>query len=141
MREIDLLAKVDGQLNDIVEAVLKDSTVTIETFEDDIPVRGNAVASGDAKLDKKIEDEILDRLSKGDIWAWARVSITMKHKATGLYAVEHLGACSYEDEEGFKTGGYFEDMKQTAAQEIANKLVRAWAYVDSVISQEVLNDG
>lgn len=38
-------------------------------------VRGNALVSGDAALDKAVEDEILERLRRGDVWAWAEVEV------------------------------------------------------------------
>ena len=106
---------------------MSDSSLEIE-YElrvefDDMPVRGNALASGDPKLDKEVEDEILDRLDKGDVWAWACVRVIAKFKDMDRpVGVAHLGGCSYKDEEDFKQGGYFEDMKGEALQDLLKKL-------------------
>jgi len=33
-----------------------------------------------------------------------------------------LGACSYKDEEDFKKGGYYEDMKKQAYNDLINQI-------------------
>jgi hypothetical protein len=86
---------------------------TLVAEQDDVEVRGNAVASGDDLMDKKIEDEIIERLDSGDVWAWACVTVTARWK--GLEGVDHLGACSYRDERDFiQSSGYYEEMKKEA---------------------------
>ena len=86
---------------------------TLEAEFDDIPVRGNAIVSGDDAEDKRIEDSILRRLENGDVWAWASVKVIASWN--GIEGVDYLGACSYEDEDDFKQpGGYYEDMKAEA---------------------------
>ena len=70
------------------------------TQEDDCPVRGNALASGDDAYDKKVEDEILERLDNGDVWAWAVVEVRAGYG--DLSASDYLGACSYESEKDFR---------------------------------------
>jgi hypothetical protein len=91
----------------------KDVTFSVSVEQDDIPVRGNAVASGDDRFDKECEDEILNRLRRNDVWAWARVTVTATwNRYTGHAG---LGACSYKDEAEFREpGGYYDDMKQEA---------------------------
>jgi hypothetical protein len=85
--------------------------------EDDIPVRGNAMASGDDAYDKEVEDEIIRRLEGGDVWAWAKVEVRATYK--GLYGSAFLGACSYKDEKGFKeAGGYYGQMVGEACREL-----------------------
>lgn len=49
---------------------------SVEVEFDDIPVRGNALASGDDAADKECEDEILARLERDDVWAWCWVEVT-----------------------------------------------------------------
>lgn len=95
-------------------------TITIHVEQDDIRVRGNAVASGDPDFDKKVEDEILARLDKGDVWAWASVEVRAEFR--GLVHSSYLGACCYESEEDFKTGGYYEDMVREAVGGLADKV-------------------
>lgn len=93
-------------------------TVEEETME----VRGNALASGDDKLDKEYEDEIIRRLKNGDIWAWASVCVAAHWK--GISGIDWLGNCSYKDEEDFKqSGGYYESMKQQSYDDLIAKLM------------------
>lgn len=92
--------------------------------EDDIPVRGNVLASGDDKQDKEAEDEIIARLESGDVWAWACVTVTAKWK--NFEGFDTLGCCSYTDEADFKEGDYYQDMKVSALKEL-NKNIAACA--------------
>lgn len=84
--------------------------VRLIATQDDTPVRGNAIASGDDEEDRKYEDLILARLATGDVWAWAQVEVqaTLPDGRTGS---AYLGGCCYKDEADFKEcGGYYEDM-------------------------------
>lgn len=94
---------------------------TLEVKQEDILVRGNAVISGDNAVDKKVEDEIIDRLENGDVWAWASVCVRAEWK--GIEGVDYLGCCCYKDENDFKQpGGYYEDMKKEAFAELLQKV-------------------
>lgn len=95
-----------------------DRSITIEVIPsfDALPVRGNAMASGDPDLDKQVEEEITDRLAKGDVWAWA--SVEVKVTKGYLSESEYLGACCYRDEDDFRRGGYFVDMVETCLENI-----------------------
>lgn len=68
-------------------------TFTVELEEEDTPVRGNAMASGDDAADKALEDEIIERLDRGDISAWCCLKVTASWN--GLTGVDYLGACSF----------------------------------------------
>ena len=83
-------------------------TIEIIANQDGSSVRGNAIASGDDDTDKRIEDEIIERLDRGDVWAWALVEVRVSKG--GLTESDYLGGCSYRDEKGFKRGGYYYDM-------------------------------
>jgi hypothetical protein len=90
-------------------------TVTAEP--EDVSPRGNALASGDDDLDKQCEDEILERLDNGDVWAWAYVVVTAKWN--GFEGTAGLGGCCYRDERDFrKNSMYFEDMKAEALDDL-----------------------
>ena len=93
---------------------------TLEVEEETKQVRGNAMHSRDKAYDKKIEDEILHRLDKGDVWAWA--AICVKAKWRGMEGVDCLACCCYKDEEYFKKDGYYEDMKLQAYDDLIDKL-------------------
>ena len=92
-------------------------TIRLKAEPDLIPVEGNASASGDDAFDNQIEQNICRRLARGDIWAWAAVTVTV---SWGLFAAsDHLGCCSYADEEDFRQpGGYFDDMVDQALEEL-----------------------
>lgn len=94
------------------------SEITIRVELDDCPVRGNALASDDATLDKQVEDEILARLDDGDVWAWACVEVNASFR--GVSRSSYLGACSYVGEEDFKSDdGYYAEMVTEACEGLA----------------------
>ena len=87
----------------------KGVTFRIEAEQDDIEVRGNAMASGDDEADKKYEDEIIDRLDRGDVWAWAAVTVIAEYE--GFKGWDHLGGNTYNDERDFvRNSGYYQDV-------------------------------
>jgi hypothetical protein len=89
----------------------KEATYNVRLIatQDDTPVRGNALASGNEEEDRRYEDMILKRLDKGDVWACAQLEVqaTLPDRRT---VSPHLGGCCYEDANNFKEGGYYEDM-------------------------------
>lgn len=90
--------------------------IEIEAEPDDTRIRGNAIATGDADEDRKVEDELIARLDGGDVWAWA--SVTVRVRYAGRMEEDYLGGCSYEDENGFKKGGYYYDMVTSCVDRI-----------------------
>lgn len=94
----------------------------IEVEQDDQPVRGNALDSGDPDYDKKVEGEIIERLERGDVWAWALVRVVAFVPGYGLEGDDHLGGCTYENEERFKSGGYYPHMIDAARAELFHKI-------------------
>lgn len=100
-----------------------DCDITIIAEVDDIPVRGNAMASGDDIYDKEVEDEIISRLNNGDVWAWANVTITASW--SGLYGSDNLGGCSYKNEDDFiNSGHYYDSMVDAAVNDLNNKIAK-----------------
>lgn len=75
----------------------------VEMLDEDVPVRGNASASGDDAFDKRVEDEIIARLEAGDMSAWFCAKVTayvelpcpILHGVHTLAGVDYLGCCSY----------------------------------------------
>lgn len=94
--------------------------ITIEAQQDELEVRGNALASGDDAEDTRTEDEIIARLDSGDVWAWATVKVTATW--SGFEGSDTLGACSYESEENFKADGHYTDMVSAALEELAQAI-------------------
>jgi len=96
-------------------------TYRLQVEQDDVPVRGNALASGDDEEDKKLEDEILRRLDRGDVWAWASVCVIAE--CEGFIGRDYLGGCCYEDEADFcQDGGYYPQMKEEALADLIRSI-------------------
>lgn len=111
---------------------------TIEIEEDAMAVRGNAMASGDDAADREVENEILDRLRRGDTWAWA--TVTVSAEVDGFRGTAQLGGCSYRDETDFREGGYFADMCIEARHELRAKLETAVSALASIPEDEWTRD-
>lgn len=108
----------------------KDVDFELTVGFDDLQVRGNAMASGDDALDKKVEDEIIARLDDGDVWAWAQVTVTARWEDFDGH--DYLGACSYKDEADFKQkGGYWESMKAQALDDLNKNVLAAKEKIDT----------
>jgi hypothetical protein len=101
----------------------KDEVVfKIDVEQDDIQVRDNALASGDDEQDKECEDAIIKRLNDGDVWAWASVHVIASWETNGFTGDSYLGCCSYENEEEFKSSGYYDDMCDEALKNLNDDL-------------------
>lgn len=71
----------------------KDVVFTVAIEQDDMPVRGNAMASGDDAADREVEDAILASLERGDIEAWC--TIVVKAHWQGFSGIDTLGGSSF----------------------------------------------
>lgn len=92
-------------------------TYTLSIEQEDIEVRGNAMASGDDTVDTAAENEIIERLDNGDVWAWFGATCTASITIDGetFEGKDHLGACCYTGlEEFIAEGGYWPDMRSEA---------------------------
>jgi hypothetical protein len=91
----------------------------IDVYQDDTPVRGNAMCSGDDDFDREVEDAIITRLNDGDVWAWAAVRVTARYPGVPqVVGADHLGCCTYANEEDFKGCDYYADMKDQAREDL-----------------------
>jgi hypothetical protein len=99
-----------------------DVTFDLSCLEEDIPVRGNAMASGDADEDKRVEDKIIAELDH-NLWAWccARVRATWR----GFAGEAYLGGCSYDSEDDFRNDQHFTDMCDEALDQLNTTLAVA----------------
>lgn len=89
--------------------------------EEDLPVVGNACYSGDEEYDQMVENEILARLEKDDVWAWAMVRVTVEWE--GQIATQYIGGCCFENEEDFRNNsGYFDCMVDEALDKLNKRL-------------------
>lgn len=73
-------------------------TFTVELEPEDIEVRGNVMCSDDPEFDRQCEDEIIERLDRGDIEAWCYVRVTASWEGISEFA--GLGCCSFESGSG-----------------------------------------
>lgn len=97
--------------------IAREIEITIEVQQAWASVKGNAMASGDDAYDAEVEAGINERLDNGDVWAWA--AVTVKGEWRGIVAKDHLGCCSYADENDFRTNsGYFDDMREIVIDSI-----------------------
>lgn len=96
-------------MQDKIDSLVASAEITLTVEYDDTPLRGNAMASDDADFDKQVEDEILERLDSGDVWAWAHVRVTASVEIDGYGTVEasaSLGGCNYLSEQDFRECEY-----------------------------------
>lgn len=96
---------------------------TTHVEEDDIPVRGNVIDGGPGyeEADRAVEDEILERLGRGDVWAWACVTVTASLGCFEGRSVP-LGACTYRDEAEFEECGELDDLKEEALDDLRQQI-------------------
>ncbi len=109
-------------------------TFTVEAEEEDLPIEGNVLASGDDDADREAEREIREDLEQGNPWAWCCVKVTATWKDwTGT---DYLGACSYASEKDFVTeDGYYPDMRARALEAL-NASVAASAEALACLREE-----
>lgn len=87
-------------------------------------VCGNVCVSGDADCDRHVEGVIFERLAEDNGWAWCIIRVTATYDDVDcVVGTNRLGKCSYADEEEFRApGGYFDDMKTAAREDLYTQL-------------------
>ena len=113
--------KTRKQIN-FEKKIRAEATIKILIRPEDLQLRGNCLASGDAAEDERAAVEIEGQLDSGNDWAWCAVEVRAEWK--GLESSDYLGGCSYRNEADFKISGYYDDMKDAALSELC---IRAWA--------------
>lgn len=97
--------------------------VTFRTIcrEEDMPIEGNVMASGNDAIDRKAEKDIYEQLENGNEWAWCCVEVQAEWR--GLVGNDFLGGCSYDSQKDFEEpGGYYDDMKVQAYDDLIAQL-------------------
>lgn len=99
-----------------------DYDIDVIVHPEDIPIRGNAMASGDDDVDREVEDAIIADLANGNEWAWCTVEVRVSRECDTcgqtLSASAFLGACAYKGVDDFKLSGYYTDMILQAIEEL-----------------------
>ncbi len=80
----------------------------------------------DAPEDQFTEDDqiqwVRDQMEMGNEWGWCSVEVraswTDQESGRTFTGSDYLGGCSYESEEDFKVGGYYEQMQEEAYDEL-----------------------
>lgn len=98
----------------------------IEVSEMDYPPNGE-FDSGDGEADREQVASILEQLNSGNLWAWCCVKVIAQVEYGGqvFKGEAHLGACSYENEKGFKADVYYGDMCREALEDLKHGLANA----------------
>lgn len=85
------------------------------------------MASGDAKADREVEDEILARLDRGEIEAWCIAIVTAEIEIDGVTFKGRatMGGCSYETEAQLRQSCFEEyGMKEEALADLKATLIQ-----------------
>lgn len=106
---------------------LKDVKVTLRAEPEDVPVRGNALASGDEAVDREAEDGVIAALEAGNEWAWCQAVVEVSWG--NFRGVAHIGCCSYDSEEDFKKGGYYEEMVEESLSDLNDGIAKVYAEI------------
>ncbi len=83
----------------LVQFLTHHAEITVECHGEDLPFKGNAMASGQEDMDREAEEWIASQLADGNEWAWclSRVVATWE----GFTGDAYLGGCSYLSEADF----------------------------------------
>ena len=114
---------------------------TVEIMPEDLPIEGNCMASGDDEFDRECEQNIQRDLESGNPWAWCIVRVGASHpKLPGIEGTDYLGCCSYASEDDFKAGGYFDDMCESAYQDLCDTASLLMRSMQSLAEQDEPDD-
>jgi hypothetical protein len=100
------------------------ATVEIIRENEDQPVRGNVMSSGDADADKAEEDRVLADLEANE-WAWCVVKVTATW--AGFHGESSwLGGCSYRSREDYiRSSDYYNDQVREALEDLKAQIEKA----------------
>jgi|688.fasta_scaffold61797_9 hypothetical protein len=110
---------------------MKIQNVKITVRQSDIPIKGNAIASGDDEYDRNVEDQIISDL-ECNVWAWCDITVSLELEVDGntLQGGDSIGACNYRNEKEFMESLYPE-MVQNAINEAIDGLKRSIVVVEA----------
>lgn len=88
-------------------------------------IRGNCCVTEDKEADERVALHIIEQLNAGNDWAWCDVTVVaeLRHGDFVFRGEDHLGQCSYEDEQDFKEGGYYSDMCDQSRDQLRKELL------------------
>lgn len=85
--------------------------IKITVRQSDIPVRGNAIVSGDDEYDRNVENQIISDL-EWNVWAWCDITVSLELKIAGhVFKGEDIATgCQYKDEQDFIKSALYSEM-------------------------------
>lgn len=102
--------------------VVLELDVDVEIADEDVDTSEAFGPSDDPAADAEMSRTIRERLGRGDLWAWCSVRVVVRRtdapRSAILGASSWLGACSYLDEDDFRSSAYFVDMLREAIDSI-----------------------
>ena len=116
--------------------------ITLEIRQSDIPIRGNVMASGDSNYDRRVEDELIERLDGGDIYAWFDAKVTVEIEVNGVTfeGFDTLGGCSYKSLDQFmEPDSYYTDMVKSALDNAVHELIDYVSALHGTLNKDELN--
>lgn len=114
----------------LIEFLERNATIKFEAEEEDVPVRGNAMASGDDDYDRKIENELLEQLERGNLNAWFCAKVTATYD--NFHGVDYLGCCSWDSFEAFQKDAYYDSMVSQAIENLADEILQRKFDLDKI---------
>lgn len=104
----------------------------IRMKQDDTPLKGNVMASGDDAVDAEAEKWVRDQLADGNDWAWSDVTVIATWRS--FEGQDSLSCCSYESEEDFKKCDYYKDLCAVALENLNNNIAEHFADVKDLLA-------
>lgn len=107
----------------------------LQIHDEDLPLKGNVMASGDDELDERVVKETQAELDKGNRWAWCCVVVTAKWKSwTGTAVCGCISYFDHTNEEGvvldgeaqFNDDGEYDCMKKEALEALNEEVQAAF---------------
>lgn len=102
-------------------------TYQVILLPEEIPVRGNVLASGDDAQDLAQETWVLAELERGNVAAWciAKVVASIELENQSFEGVAYLGGVSYESEKACMRAMLEDtDLRESALEDLRNALTR-----------------
>jgi hypothetical protein len=122
MKATNLAARIPTNLTARIPTIDQVDFSIEHDYEDDISPEGD--------FDEETAAWVRNELEDGNTWAWCRVTVTAMHldQSNDYNWVEYegkdyLGGCSYRSKEDFMApGGYYDDMKKAAYNDLVRNI-------------------
>jgi len=111
-----------------------DVLFTITPEPEHISVRDGNFELSDGSPDEE-QIAAIEKQMEHSEWAWCSVKVTASWG--GFEGSDHLGCCSYKDEDDFAEGGYLPQMQEEAMEDLKRNIRAAgWEIVEAGLNEE-----